>query len=151
MKTITLDDATFYALKAAMNGGATPDAPIVPAPRPGPTAPAPQPSSAGATYPIARLTADDKKYLRIAMLDYRNALRTKPGSHQLLEDMLTDSRGQNITDHPPNDALQAQLNVLKNAISAGGALYDPAFDANAYRGPLVDVYHALVAKKLAGG
>ena len=27
-------------------------------------------------------------------LDYRNALRTKPGSHQLLEDMLTDSRGR---------------------------------------------------------
>ena len=103
------------------------------------------------TFALSNLSVEDKKWLRIAMDQYRVALRNKPGAHQLCEDMLVDSRGFNVTDHAPNDALQARINQLKNEILAGGALYDPAYgvvQAAQYAGPLKQIYANLVAFKL---
>lgn len=100
------------------------------------------------TYPIAQLRDDDKRWLRIAQDRYRQDLRMLPGAHQLLLDMLTDTRGRTIAQGG-----QVDIASLTNQIMAGGTLYDDHYgvaQAALYNGTLRQVYANLVTFMLTG-
>lgn len=139
-------DAIALALTALGQAPATTPPPATP-----PPVVSPPPATVTAiSYPIALLDNADKNYLGYMMMTYRVDLRSLPGSHQLLEDMLVDSKGRNVTDFPPNDPLQYLINLIKNGVARGGPLFDPSFTVAGYTGPLKPIYKNLVAAKLAG-
>lgn len=135
-RTIVVSDATYAELAALF--APTPGTP--PAQQP-PGTPAP---SVANTYPLARLSVDDKKWLLPMTAQYRQDLKAVPGSHQLFEDLLTDAHGKTVWQ---GATIQTQINQVKNDVSAGGSLYDPGFDAKTYAGPLKAIYATLVASK----
>ena len=127
------------------------EASTAPSPSPTPTpVPAPVPTTQS-SYPIGLLTDADKMWLvRYGMYAYMSALKYKPGSHQLLEDILT-LNGRTVWEWAgalTGEQLQYKINLIKNMFMSGGEMYTPAYDQNSYTGPLRQVYKNLVALKL---
>ena len=124
---------------------ATNPTPPTPTPKPIPTPPT------ATSYPISRLTDDDKRWLVRMAAAYSVALRTIPGAHQLLPDILTDGRGNTVWDlggpQGGGAGMQTAINRIINSASAGGDLYDSSYNPATYTGPLKAVYANLVASK----
>jgi hypothetical protein len=104
-------------------------------------------------YNSIKTSSDDNFYLGKKLYDYRQDLKSLPGSQQLYFDILTNSAGNRYSDANPtkpgyqkDQSMKQYIDKLINDASYNGQ----QFDATKYTGNLVAVYNQLVADKLAG-
>lgn len=123
------------------------DPPIVPIP------PTPVPTNTTVLATTVVIDSDDNFFLGKMIQPYIQALKSKPGAHQVFYDMLTDRVGRTYSDMVPQPKGTVKDPALKTLISQliNAASYDTPswWDVTKYTGRLLQVYNNLVAAKLA--
>lgn len=141
----TISGLLYNGLPVGYDDGAV----VTPTPTPTPT------PDLRTTYPVSKLTREDKFYLYRMVMPYKSALKNIPGTHQIHFDVLTDNFGRGFSDGIPQPVGTVNDPILKTAINQAinyaGMTYAAecmSWDINSYTGPLKEIVQNLINKKL---
>ena len=116
-------------------------------------APAPGAGPNSVKYDTVKTGSDENFWLGKMQAQYKQDLKTLPGSQQLYFDILTNAYGKRYSDAVPSpagyvkdDKMKLHINTLINDASYNGQHFDVA----SYSGRLEPIYAQLVVDKKAG-